>query len=113
MEYYDSDDVSHSDEIKATDFHNIIANEEAKQDEEAKERAKSEAYIKIPRMIRNLLVLGGFLLGAMVWWASLTSLVNLFRRDFRPRHLIVINRIAGIVISALGVYTLISVIIDL
>lgn len=113
VEYYDSDDVSHSDEIKATDFHNIIANEEAKQDEEAKERAKSEAYIKIPRMIRNLLVLGGFLLGAMVWWASLTSLVNLFRRDFRPRHLIVINRIAGIVISALGVYTLISVIIDL
>ena len=25
VEYYDSDDVSHSDEIKATDFHNIIA----------------------------------------------------------------------------------------
>ena len=75
--------------------------------------AEVASELKVPRMIRNVLILGGFLLGAMVWWVSLTSLINLFRRDFKPRHLIMINRIAGIIISALGVYTLISVIINL
>ena len=113
-DYYDSDAVSHSDEHKATDFHNIFEQVEQKMTEEAEQRAEAENRVyKIPRMIRNVVILGGFLLGAMVWWVSLTSLINLFRRDFRPRHLIMINRIAGIIISALGVYTLISVIIDL
>ena len=111
--------LNYSDEALARDNFGIITKHEERKIEEAKQRAEEEAkvqseeYVKIPRMIRNLLVLGGFLLGAMVWWTGLTSLVNLFRRGFKPRHLIVINRIAGIIISALGVYSLISVIIDL
>jgi hypothetical protein len=68
---------------------------------------------KIPYMVRNILTLVGFLAGAMVWWVALTSIINLFRRNFQPQHLITINRIAGIIISALGTYTLLSVIIDL
>jgi hypothetical protein len=48
----------------------------------------------------------------MLWWVGLTSLINLFRRNFKPRHLILINRIAGIIITALGAYTLLSVIIN-
>lgn len=68
---------------------------------------------KIPYMARNILILAGFLAGAMLWWVALTSIINLFRRNFQPRHLITINRIAGIIISALGTYTLLSVIIDL
>ena len=112
--YYDSDAVSHSDEQKASDLHNIFEQMEQKMTQEAEQRAQDENKVfKVPRMIRNVLILGGFLLGAMVWWVSLTSLINLFRRDFKPRHLIMINRIAGIIISALGVYTLISVIINL
>ena len=110
--YYDSDDITHSDDAKATDFHNIFAKKEQKQTEAAIDRAKAEEGAKVPSMMRNILVLGGFLLGAITWWMGLTSLINLFRRDFKPRHLIMINRIAGIIISALGVYTLISVIID-
>jgi arginine exporter protein ArgO len=111
--------LSYSDEALARDNFGIITKHEERKIEEAVQRAEEEAkvhseeYVKIPRMIRNLLVLGGFLLGAMVWWTGLTSLINLFRRGFKPRHLIVINRIAGIIISALGVYSLISVIIDL
>ena len=66
----------------------------------------------ISRMLRNVLVLGGFLLGAVLWWFALTSLINIFRRDFRPRHMLTINHIAGIVISILGLYTLISVLIS-
>ena len=77
---------------------------------EAEEIAK--AGIELPKMLRNILILGGFLVGAMIWWVALTSLINLFRRNFRPRHLITINRIAGIIISALGTYTLLSVVIN-
>ena len=63
-------------------------------------------------MFRNSLVILGFLLGAVIWWAALTFLINLFRRGFRPRHMLTINRIAGVVICALGIITLISVIIS-
>lgn len=77
---------------------------------EAEEIAK--AGIELPKMVRNILILAGFLVGAMLWWVGLTSLINLFRRNFRPRHLITINRIAGIIISALGTYTLLSVVIN-
>ena len=113
--HYDNDVVIYNDDARATDFHNIIEMDEQRDREKAHERALAEAAeeFKVPRMIRNILVLGGFLLGAMTWWVGLTSLINLFRRNFKPRHLIMINRIAGIVISALGAYTLISVIIKL
>ncbi len=66
----------------------------------------------ISRMMRNVLVLGGFLLGAVLWWVALTSLINIFRKGFRPRHMLTINHIAGIIISTLGLYTLISVLIS-
>ena len=72
----------------------------------------SNSDVKLPNMVRNALILGGFLIGAMLWWVGLTSLINLFRRNFKPRHLILINRIAGIIITALGAYTLLSVIIN-
>ena len=63
------------------------------------------------RIIENMLVLVGFLLGAMLWWFSITSIINLFRKRFRPRHMLTINRVAGIVISVLGIITLLSTII--
>ncbi|MBO5833123.1 MAG: LysE family transporter [Alistipes sp.] len=68
-------------------------------------------YTYVGRWMNNVLVLGGFLLGATSWWLALTSLINIFRKGFRPRHMLTINRIAGVVICALGIITLISVII--
>lgn len=50
----------------------------------------------------------GFFGGAVTWWFLLTSLVSLFRRKFRPRHLLWINRIAGMLITSLGVAVIIS-----
>ena len=50
----------------------------------------------------------GFFAGAMAWWAVLTGVVSLFRRRFRPRHLLWINRIAGVMITTLGVAAIIS-----
>lgn len=63
-------------------------------------------------MLRNALVILGFLLGAVGWWGLLTFVINLFRRRFRPRHMLTLNHVAGIVISTLGLYTLISVLIS-
>ena len=63
-------------------------------------------------MFRNSLVILGFLLGAVGWWGLLTFVINLFRRRFRPRHMLTINHVAGIVTSTLGLYTLISVLIS-
>ncbi len=63
------------------------------------------------RILQNMLVILGFLLGAMLWWFSITSIINLFRKRFRPRHMLTINRVAGIVISVLGIITLLSTII--
>ncbi len=79
------------------------------------ERAEAEKRASeiVPDIMRNSLILAGFLLGAMAWWLGLTSLINLFRRDFRPRHLVMINRIAGVIIIILGIYTFVSVIIKL
>ena len=53
-------------------------------------------------------VIAGFLCGASLWWLALTALISLFRRRFRPRHMLTINRIAGMVIGILGAYTIIS-----
>ena len=61
----------------------------------------------------NSLIILGFLLGAMLWWLAITSIINLFRKGFRPRHMLTINHIAGIVIGILGIYTLLSVLIKL
>ena len=39
---------------------------------------------------------------------ALTTIISFFRRGFRPRHMLTINRVAGVVISALGVIALVS-----
>ncbi len=53
-------------------------------------------------------VIVGFFIGAACWWSGLACLINLFRRKFRPRHLIVINHVAGALIALLGLYTILS-----
>ena len=103
-----------------TDFSGVDKAWEEIQQEREEERIETEraeaakrASETVPDIMRNSLILAGFLLGAMVWWLGLTSLINLFRRDFRPRHLVMINRIAGVIIIILGIYTFVSVIIKL
>ncbi len=56
----------------------------------------------------GLLMIGGFFGGAVAWWLILTSVISLFRKRFRPRHLLWINRIAGVMITVLGAVAIIS-----
>ena len=73
--------------------------------------APMEDGATIGRMLRNALVILGFMLGAMTWWFTITSIINIFRKRFRPRHMLTINHVAGIVIGVLGLFTLLSTII--
>lgn len=48
-------------------------------------------------------ILGGVLFGASLWWFTLTSFVNRFRKRFRIKQLWWINKIAGALVMMIGV----------
>ena len=62
----------------------------------------------IASLLRSTVTIVGFLLGAMAWWGAVTISINYFRRRFRPRHMLTINHVAGVVIGVLGIYTILS-----
>lgn len=62
---------------------------------------------------RSAVVIAGFFGGSFAWWTSLAFLLNLFRRRFRPRHMLTINHVAGLIIGLLGIYTILSVFLDI
>ncbi len=53
-----------------------------------------------------MLSIVGIFIGCLSWWAILISVVNLFRRKIRLRHLLWINRITGIVVFAFALVLL-------
>ena len=55
----------------------------------------------------------GFFGGAAAWWTMLAFVINLFRRRFRPRHMLTINHVAGLIIGILGIYTILSTFLDI
>jgi len=59
------------------------------------------------------IVLLGVILGAAAWWFFLSWIVSRFRQRFRIKQLWYINRIAGLVIVALGVIVAVKGIIEL
>ena len=48
------------------------------------------------------IVLAGIFLGTALWWFVLSSGISLFRKRFRLRQMLIINRISGSVIALLG-----------
>lgn len=61
-----------------------------------------------PSLSKELLVLGGILCGASLWWYTLSTLVNIFRKKFKLRVLVRINKIAGILVVLLGFLVILS-----
>ncbi|MDR0765472.1 MAG: LysE family transporter [Odoribacteraceae bacterium] len=55
-----------------------------------------------PTFAGEMLVVMGVLIGGGLWWYFLAVLVNIFRRKFRLRVLIAINKFTGLVIAILG-----------
>lgn len=62
----------------------------------------------VASLMRSGATIVGFLCGAVLWWLLLTLTIDLFRRRFRPRHMLTINHVAGIIIALLGIYTILS-----
>jgi threonine/homoserine/homoserine lactone efflux protein len=56
-------------------------------------------------------LVGGIFVGEGLWWLVLVLSVGLLRKDFRPRHLLWLNRIAGTVLVLAGVAAAASVLI--
>lgn len=56
-----------------------------------------------------ILVIGVFL-GSSLWWILLTTVVHLIRLRFRPRGLLWVNRISGLVILGFGIAAFIGAI---
>ena len=63
--------------------------------------------------IRAAFTIAGFFGGAAAWGAMLAFVINLFRRRFRPRHMLTINHVAGLIIGILGIYTILSTFLDI
>ncbi len=59
------------------------------------------------------ILVAGVFAGAASWWFLLTFVVSLFRNKFRPRHLLWMNRIAGVVIVVLGAATVLTMFINI
>ena len=59
-------------------------------------------------LLGEVLVVAGVLLGGGGWWYTLSTLVNIFRKKFRLRVLITINRVSGMVITVLGALVILS-----
>lgn len=59
-------------------------------------------------ILGEFLVVLGVLLGGGVWWYTLSTLVNIFRKKFRLRVLITINRVSGMIIAILGALVILS-----
>ena len=64
-------------------------------------------------LLRSGMTILGFFAGAVAWWLGLTFTIDYFRRRFRPRHMLTINHVAGLIIGVLGVYTIISTFFDI
>lgn len=64
-------------------------------------------------LTQSIITIAGFFCGSLAWWTSLACIINLFRRRFRPRHMLTINHIAGVIIGVLGIYTILSTFFDI
>lgn len=64
--------------------------------------AGASVFGENPSFRIELFVLAGVITGGGLWWYTLSTLVNLFRKRFRLRVLITINRISGVIITLLG-----------
>lgn len=63
------------------------------------------------KAIKSWLIVAGVFAGAMIWWFTLTFLINIFRKKFRLKQLWWINKIAGLAIIVFGVAAMLSVFI--
>ena len=63
--------------------------------------------------MRTYFVIAVFFGGAGAESPRLVFVIELLRRRFRPRHMLTINHVAGLIIGILGIYTILSTFFDI
>ena len=58
------------------------------------------------------IILLGVFLGTVTWWFTLSTGINVFRKKFRIRQLVMINRVSGAIMGVLGVIAMFDGIIE-
>lgn len=56
--------------------------------------------------LASYIILWGIFLGSALWWFTISTVINIFRKRFRLKQLILLNRIAGAVIIVLGIISM-------
>lgn len=64
-------------------------------------------------IIEPLVVISGVFLGALLWWLSLTFIINLFRSKINLRGLWRLNRITGVVIGVLAIISMVYALLEI
>lgn len=71
--------------------------------------ASGAISIETPPLETAFLLLG-VIIGAVVWWAFLAFVVNIFRNSIGPRHIMWINKITGLCVMLFGLSVIIMVV---
>jgi threonine/homoserine/homoserine lactone efflux protein len=61
---------------------------------------------------RAAILVAGVLLGSLVWWLGISLGAGFFRKSFAERHLILLNRISGGILTLSGIGLLCSLVYD-
>jgi len=64
-------------------------------------------------LTQGLVLTGGVFLGATGWWAVLTTMTHLLRRQLSEVHLLWINRVSGILLIGFSAYILLNLLYSL
>jgi threonine/homoserine/homoserine lactone efflux protein len=67
---------------------------------------------KASETISIIILIFGILLGATLWWFTLSSVVSIFRQKFKLRRMLIINRIAGVLVIAFGGFIIATLFFD-
>jgi threonine/homoserine/homoserine lactone efflux protein len=58
------------------------------------------------------MLVAGVLVGSLIWWLGISLGAGLFRKSFGERHLVLLNRISGGILTLSGVGLLVSLLYD-
>ena len=59
--------------------------------------------------ISSFFVVLGVFIGSMLWWLLLSGMVNVLRHKFDQKRLKLVNQLSGLIITAFGIFGLISI----
>jgi threonine/homoserine/homoserine lactone efflux protein len=61
---------------------------------------------------RAAMLVAGVLLGSLIWWVGISLGAGVFRKSFGERHLVLLNRISGVILTLSGIGLLCSLLYD-